>query len=276
MKMAIFDGVSGKATVTSGGGSVAAGDVPGSADKFITINGRQVDPSFLDALYAGGKVSASAREAILNGSDPTLYGLNEYDLFYLTARQLGSKSTAASTFGLIPAYSPTTVYPSGSIVSYQPPGTQYPGYYQSTVGNAPAGTLPTNLNFWQVIASPGPVVLIETDLLNPALAAVAAAGAGIAGIQNTSGTAVATITVPAGKRYKVTVSEARPNTAGTSMATDCNVDVVPLIAETLNADGTVSLVVTPRWTQLSTANNSAIAAVAASFLSARLRVEQLG
>lgn len=177
---------------------------------------------------------------------------------------------------IIAAWSELTNYQPGQLVIYQPPGTQSAGLYQCKATPPTAGTLPTAVAYWQNLVSPGPVVLYDADVLNPTLAGLSAPASGVFGQLNTSGTALPAITIPAGKRYRLIAGEIRPNLAGGSSPTDCHFRLELLAAETANAvDGTVSLVITPRWAQLATANAQAIAAQSANLFAARVRVELL-
>jgi hypothetical protein len=273
--MSLLGGVTGKGSVSSSGGSSSAsGSVPGSSDLIVNAGGYQIDPSFLDSLYNGGKLSAAAREALLESSDPRVYGLNQYDLYYLTGGQFGSKLSATSAVSVITDYSAITVYAQGTIVRYQPTGSLTAGLYQASVGSVPAGTLPTNTAYWIVLIAAGPVVLYNADVLNPTLAAVSAPGSGILGVQKADNSALASLTIPVGKRYKVVWDgEITPVIAGQDLPTDHYLRVVALLDETANADGTTGLVITPRWSQTSHTANTAIAAVTANTLRQRLRVE---
>jgi hypothetical protein len=275
--MALFDTITNKVTVQAGASSAGA-DPIGSGDNITTAGGFRVDVSFLDALYAGGKLSAAQRDAILTGSDVTSFGLSQYDLYYLTVGRLGSRTAPTAALGIIALWLSTTTYSAGQIVSFQPPGTQRQALYQASAsGGGPAGTPPTNTTFWTALTDPGPVVLFDGDVTNPALAAVAAAGAGIPSLQKTDGTALAAIVVPAGRRYRIWVSQVRPVTPGQAAPNDSAVLVDFSPSEAIASDGTnnVNLTLTPRWRQLSSANNAAIAAVAVGALSVRLRVEQV-
>lgn len=315
--------ISGGSTSSSG-----AGGVLGSGDSIPTVGGNQIDISFLDALYAGGKLTPAARDALLTGQDPSQFGLSAYDLFYLTCGRLGSKSAiAGSCFSLVLAFSLAAAYQPGQIVTYQPQGASGVGLYQAVqavpagtlptntaywlqlasptaqlvptwsstatypVGQIvtyaaqngpiglyqvtsapPAGTLPTNATYWVPLNTPGPQALLDVDVLSPALASVSAPGSGILAVQQTSGTVLAGLIVPAGRAYKVTVSEIRPNNRGGSTPTDSNVRLVPLISEQINGDGSTTVTITPRWSQAATANNASIAAVSALSLAVRLTV----
>lgn len=178
------------------------------------------------------------------------------------------------TAALISPYSELASYQVGQLVIYQPLGTQAAGLYQAKVAPPQVGIAPTVTSYWQQLVSPGPVVLFDADLLNPALAGLSAPASGVLGQLNTSGSALSAITIPAGRRYRLTVGEVRPNVAGGSTPTDSHFRLELLAAETLNAvDGTVSLVITPRWAQIATANAAAIAAQAANLFAARARVE---
>jgi hypothetical protein len=269
-----------EAIIVSGGSS---SEPVGGVDAIKTIGGYKIDVSFLDALYAGNKLTASQRDAILGGSDPSGFGLSQYDLYYLTVGRLGSRTTpTTSSLPAIGAYNPALSYAVGALVTYAAPGVQVGGVYQALQqvppqGSAPGGasSLPSNVAYWSVVVPPGPVVLFDADVLNPTLALVAAGGAGVSGVQSTSGTALATITIPNGRRYRLLSYDLRPNTAGTSMPTDHLLTFIPSAAEVLNGDGTTTLIITPRWFQQANANNAAIAAVAANAVAARLRVELL-
>lgn len=94
--MGLWDVIKGNVVVEGSSGSSAApasSVVPGSGDAFLTVKGIRVDPSFLDALYAGSKVTALQREGVLDGTcDPRSLVLSPYDLWYLTGGQFGSKA----------------------------------------------------------------------------------------------------------------------------------------------------------------------------------------
>lgn len=329
MPIKFFDSVLNNVDISGNSSSTAGSvDVLGSADSIPTVGGNKIDVSFLDALYAGSKLTPAARDAILGGQDPSQFGLSAYDLFYLTCGRLGSKSAiAGACFSLVLAFSVAATYQPGQIVTYQPQGASGVGLYQA-VQAVPAGTLPTNTAYWTQLASPtaqpvpawsstatypigqivtyaaqngpiglyqvtsvppagtlptngtywvplntpGPQALLDTDVLSPALALVAAPGAGILALQQTSGTVLAGIIVPSGRAYKVTVSEIRPNNRGGSTPVDSTVRLVPLISEQINGDGSTTVTITPRWSQTATANNTAIAAVSALSLAVRLTV----
>lgn len=323
-----FAGILGQGTVAkSSTGPAAAAAVPQT--DLVRVGGGEIDTSFLDALYAGGKVTAQQRDSLLAGSDPGAVGLNAYDLWNLTNGRLGSRNTVGACMQLILAwslatayqagalvtyqppgapgvglyqaqqavpagttpttsgywvqitsptaapiaiYSDTGVYLLGQIVTYQPPGTQNMGLYQVKVALPSVGVQPTVSAFWQVLVSPGPVVLVDVDVQNPALGLIAAGGAGILGQDNTVGSVLPTILLPAGRRYRITVSEVCPNVNGGSTPTDCHFRVEALAAETVTNNGT-ALVISPRWVRVGTANNAAIAAVTALAFTARVRVE---
>jgi len=271
--MALLDSVLNNVSVGSGSSTVAStgsSGVPGSGDAIAAGSTNKIDVSFLDSLYAGGKLTPANRDAILAGSDPSVYGLSQYDLYYLTVGRLGSKSALpAACFSLIVAWSATSAYQAGQIVTYQPVGAAGVQLYQASV-LAPAGTLPTNTTYWVQLT--GSQALLDVDLVNPALASVAAPGTGVLALQNTSGTVLGGIIVPAGRAYRINVSEVRPNARGSSMAVDANVRLVPLVSEQLNGDGSVTVTITPRWSQVATANNASIAAVALGNLASHLTV----
>ncbi len=63
--------------------------------------------AFLDALYVGGKLTASQREALLAGAHPAGLGLDAYDLYALT-------------FGHCGAYQPPAPSPFGSVSARRP------------------------------------------------------------------------------------------------------------------------------------------------------------
>lgn len=326
--MGLFSGIFGQGTVAKSSIAPAAAAVVPQTD-LVRVGGGEIDTSFLDALYAGGKVTAQQRDSLLAGSDPGAVGLNAYDLWNLTNGRLGSRTTQATCMPLILAWSLATAYQAGAVVTYQPPGAPAVGLYQAQQA-VPAGTTPTTSGywaqlvsptaapiavysdtgvylvgqivlyqppgtqnmglyqvkvalpsvgvpptvsaFWQVLVSPGPVVLIDVDVQNPALGAIAAGGAGILGQDNVVGTVLPTIILPAGRRYRVTVTEVCPNANGGSTPTDCHFRLEALAAETVTNSGT-ALVITPRWVRIGTANNAAIAAVAALAFTARVRVE---
>lgn len=328
--MGIFSGILGTGTVAKSSTSPAAATSVPQTD-LIRVGGGEIDTSFLDALYAGGKVTAQQRDSILAGSDPGAVGLNAYDLWNLTNGRLGSRNTLATCMALIAAwslavsyqagalvtyqppgapgvglyqaqqavpagttpttsgywaqivspttapiavYSDTGVYLVGQIVTYQPPGTQNMGLYQVKVALPSVGIQPTVSAFWQVLVNPGPVVLMDVDVQNPTLGAVAAGGAGILGQDSTVGTVLPTIILPANRRYRITVTEVCPNNDGVSTPTDCHFRVEALAAETVTNSGK-ALVITPRWVRVATANNAAIAAVTALAFAARVRVEMV-
>ena len=133
----------------------ASATVPGSAENnaIQVIGGQKVDVAFVDALYAGGKLTALQRESILTGSDPSLCGLNQYDLYYVTVGRLGSRLTAAA-LGLIAAWSLTTAYTAGQIVLYTETGNTQGSLFQAQSA-VPAGTAPTNTSYWSRLVGPG-------------------------------------------------------------------------------------------------------------------------
>jgi len=273
--MSFFKGVLGNVSVdTSAAPAATASAVPGSGDGIITVGGNKIDPSFLDSLYNGGKLSSAARESILNGGDVTIYGLSPYDLFYLTCGRLGSKTSPVSTFATVPEYSANTTYSQGQIVQYQPTGARTPGLYQVTAASAPAGTLPTNTLFFAALIPAGPIVLYEAELTNPLLAAVGQPGAGILAQQNTVGTALPSFIVPAGRSYRHSVSDVRPAIRnGSTLPVDAHMWVEFTIVETLNADGSTTVAMTPRWVQIATGNNAAITVVNAGALASRVCID---
>lgn len=327
--MGIFSGILGQGTVAKSSTSPAAATAVPQTD-LIRVGGGEIDTSFLDALYTGGKVTAQQRDSILAGSDPGAVGLNAYDLWNLTNGRLGSRNTLASclalisawslavsyqagvlvtyqppgapaaglyqaqqgvpagttpttsgywvqivspTAALVAAYSDTGVYLVGQIVTYQPPGTQNMGLYQVKVAPPAVGVQPTVSAFWQVLVSPGPVVLLDVDVQNPALAAVAAGGAGILSQESTVGAVLPTIVLPSNRRYRIIVTEVSPNVDGGSTPTDCHFRVEALAAETVTNSGK-AVVITPRWVRVGVGNNGAIALQAAGAYTARIRVEQ--
>lgn len=276
MSRGTFDDLFGNAEIStdstsSSGGSTPA--VPGSGENndIEVIGGFKLDKSFLNALYAGGKISAQQRESILQGADVSTLLLSQYDLFYLTVGRLGSR-TAAASLKLIPLFLATAVYAVGDLVQYQPAGTSAPGLYQAVVA-PPVGTLPTDNRYFQAIIAAPVSPLIDADIVCPAAAAVAAAGAGILGQGNNNGASLTPVTIPAGRRYRMWVSEIRGTNAGTPLPTDCHYRVELLNTEQINGDGSVTLTITPRWAQIATANNAAIAAITAGAFTARVKVE---
>ncbi len=334
--MSITDTLFNNVTVTSSSGSsgstASTAAVPGSGSNnaIQVIGGNPLDTAFLDALYAGGKLTPTQRDAILTGSDPSTFGLSQYDLYYLTVGRLGSKSSSccamplitafalsvpyqqgqlvtyqpagapglgvyqattsvpagtvppnpaywltvvSPTAPIIPLYSATTAYPRGALVLWQAPGTQSVVLYQAAV-DAPAGSLPSNGQYWLALQAQSPTVLYDADVLNPALSAASAAGANILTLQKTNGSALPTFTVPAGRGYKVIVQEPRPANRGQSLATDHALRLVAFSAEQQASDGVSwSVTITPGWFQTAFANNAAIAAVAANAVAVRVRVE---
>lgn len=296
----------------------------------ITVGAGQIDTSFLDCLYTGGRLSAAQRDSILAGSDPSAYGLNPYDLYNLTCGRLGGRERAPAAFGLILLYSASSRYQAGDIVRYQAAGEAAPGLFQARQG-VPAGTLPTAPGFWSPVVSPrppimaeytpglpyapgalvtynpagtqraglyqlvqpaasgtpptqaqwralasaGPVVLLETDLLNPALAQVDIDESGALFQDVTAGVALPAVRVPASRRYVYSVSEIAPALSGGATPTDCHARVEIVVAESIQADGGVSVVATPRWVRIPIANASGPGAHAAGTLTARLRLELL-
>jgi hypothetical protein len=259
--MSIFDGVIGNAKVNSASsnGGTPAPAVPGSGtpNAIQTINNFQVDytppGASVPGLYqASGQVPAG---------------------FLPTVTSAWTQLVSA-TPGAIPVYSSTTTYPLGQFVQYTPSGAQLPGLYQVILANAPAGTLPTNATYFVQVVSPGPQVLFDADITNPSLAAVSAPGAGIPSIQKTNGTALAALTVPPGRGYKLIIQDPRPATRGTSLATDHMLRLLGAISEAQAADGVSwNVTITPYWFQEAFANNSAIAAVSTGTVAVRLRVE---
>lgn len=98
--MSFLAGILNKVTVsgssTSGStntltGASTGGSVAGSGDAFTNGGGHQIDPSFLDSLYAAGKITAAQRESLLTRLDPRTLGLSDYDLWYLSGGQYGSR-----------------------------------------------------------------------------------------------------------------------------------------------------------------------------------------
>lgn len=272
----------GREVVQVEGGAGTGGaplQVTGSNDSIRTVNNFEVDVSFLDALYAGGKISCNTRDRILAGADPAGFGLSEYDLYYLTVGRLGSKSACAPACAcaIIAAFVLTTSYKKGDLVSYTPPGAENAGLYQAASDNVPVGTVPTVTTYWTQITSPGPLYLYNSDITNPVLTAIAAPGgaeaATIVASAAYAGSALAALTVPSGRRYRAYVSEPRPSTPGQSMTATEVVKVNLRCVETLNTDGTVSLVITPFWNVEAVAPAAATTVVAVNALTARLRVE---
>lgn len=339
--MGLTDSIFGRSTVSlgsqasqaAGTGSNGAGLATANNNAIQVINGNQVDTAFLDALYTGGKLTAVARDTILAGGDPSIYGLIPYDLYVLTCGRLGYRNASTSvTVPVVPLFSSTTTYQAGQMVLFPVPGGQAlyqaqqavpagttppaAGYwvqlagpqsmasiamYSGTTAYAPgqlviyqqpgtqtfaiylcqvqtvAGVLPTVTANWLAVTNPGPVVLFDADVTNPALATIATPASGVLGLQSTSGTALGPITIPAGRRYRIQTFNPRPAAALTSMPTDSNIQVFALAAESAIGDstGNVVLTITPRWTQTATANTAGVAAVAAGLLTARVRVELL-
>lgn len=274
--MGLFDSVTGKVSVDTSEAPAAptSSEVAGSGDRILTVGGNKIDPSFLDSLYNGGKLTAAARENILNGGDVTIYGLSAYDLYYLTCGRLGAKTSPVSCFAVVPTFSANATYTQGQIVQYQPTGARTPGLYQVTAASVPAGTLPTNIAYFVALIPAGPVVLYEAELQNPALSAVSAAGASILAQQNTTGTALPAFIVPAGRSYRFSTSDVRPAIRnGSTLPVDAHLWVEFTIVETLNQDGTTTVAMTPRWVQIATGNNAAINLVTAATLAARVCIE---
>lgn len=268
--MGIIQTAFNKVSVGSAASPAAAssdGSVPGSGDSIVTAGNYKIDVSFLDSLYAANKLSPAQRDQILAGQDPANFGLGDYDLYYLTCGRLGSKTATSGLLALVATWSIALTYQAGQLVIYQPPGVVGLNLYQAIV-RVPAGTLPTNPSYWVQVS--GSSALLEADLVNPGLAGLSAPSSGILGLQSTSGTPLAGVIVPAGRGYRVTVSEIRPVTPGGATPTDSNVRLVPLISEQLNGDGSRVVTITPRWSQTATANASAIAAVGAASLTAHL------
>jgi len=67
----------------------------------VRAGGHWIDSTFLDALYGGGRLSASQRSAILDGADPSQFCLSDYDLFALTLGRLGARDTRRSPANLL-------------------------------------------------------------------------------------------------------------------------------------------------------------------------------
>lgn len=176
------------------------------------------------------------------------------------------------TPSVIEIFDTATRYWVGSIVLYQPPGAQRAGLYQLYQAAMP-GTVPSAAAWWRPLSSPGPGVLLETDLVNPALAAVTIDESGALFQDVTAGVALPPISVPAGRRYRFTVSEIVPAVTGGSTPTDCHARVDIVAAESALAIGGVSVVLTPWWVRIPTANAYGPLARAAGTLAVRLRVE---
>ena len=141
-----------------GGGvnnGTGARNIPGSGsnNSIQTIGGFALDTAFLDALYGGGKVTQTQRDALLSGTDPSSVGLNQYDLWVLSVGRLGSRSGGSCCTMPIAAWSGSSAYTVGQLVTYQPPGATASGLYQASVA-VPAGTLPTAVAYWNVLATP--------------------------------------------------------------------------------------------------------------------------
>jgi hypothetical protein len=88
--------VVGSSGSSSSGSSSSAASAPlpkGAEDNIITnARGCRIDVSFLDGMYHAGKLTKDQREGLLNGLlDPRTLAISEYDLFYLTAGQYGSR-----------------------------------------------------------------------------------------------------------------------------------------------------------------------------------------
>lgn len=62
----------------------------------IVCGGHLLDSTFLDALYGGHKVTACQRSELLAGADPAAFGLNDYDLWWLTCGRLGRRGASQS------------------------------------------------------------------------------------------------------------------------------------------------------------------------------------
>jgi len=270
------------------GGSAAPGAPPPSGN-VIHPGAYNIDVGYLNALYGAGKLTPAQRTAILGGSDPSGMGLSSYDLYYLTDGALGNNSTVTTAgLSLIPAYNAASSYPQYQLVTFQPPGCQNAALYQavqavpangaSIAGGAAINALPTNTAYWTQLTNPGPVVLYDADVLNPALAS-AAGVASVPSTAETDGTALAALTIPAGRRYKILELGVHPAVAGGAMPADQKVDVDAYCVEVLNADGSVTLTVTPRWYQFqkaavsATSSGNSYGAVGAGTLVARLRIE---
>jgi hypothetical protein len=244
----------------------------------ILLNEGTITINQYNALVAGG--SAAALAPVLSAKDLAL----------LTNQPV----PAAAVPSLYPNWNSTTQFSQGQILQYQPTGCQNMGLYQVTAA-PPLGTPPTNAfgvvngTYFVQLASPGPVVLLDQQVLNPAFPAVTTASTPVTAVvsapsvQETDGTALAAFIVPAGHRYNILNYRPRPATAGGSMPTDSRVDIDWNCVETATADGTgnMSVVITPKWTQTSkqsavtSAATNAIAAVGVGTLAARCRVELL-
>lgn len=182
--------------------------------------------------------------------------------------------------GIVVDYKYMQAYFRGDLVRYSPNNNRWPGVYQVTVlavaqdiTPVPASGVGLNPG-WAEVVRPGPALIAEIDVLNPALSAVGAQ-ANITGIRGAAGTALGAMTIRSGKRYRLTITEPRPANIGQSMATDSVVKLFAGCAEVLNADGTVTLTITPRWEAVSTAINVDLAAIAANTLTARICIEEI-
>lgn len=253
--------------VKSGSGTTTP--AAGSADK-ITVGKFTIDPSFLDALYVGGKLNGAQRDAILAGADPRGFSLSNYDLYYLTAGQFGSKDSSVLQIGSIEAYNAAKAYLPGDVLTYAPTGAQVSGLFQCI--KASTGNLPTVATFFNQITAPGPVVLVDIEILNPQIAQSGAAIAATSTCTRTAGTALPAVTIPGGKGYCVTAETVTPVAAGGLTPADCHLDVVFHCVEGApGGDGSRTLTVTPIW-RGTTLLNTQSAAVTVNTMKSRVKI----
>ena len=179
---------------------------------------------------------------------------------------------------LIASYNVNTTYTKGDFVVARPNASnEWPGLYQYVAETPAKGKLPTDSSYWAQIVAPGPVVLLQGDVLSPTLPALSAPGGTEAATITISGTVAAgatlgSFTLAAGKGYRVEVSEPRPSARGASLPDDVLVKLFIRPTEVNNADGTTTVSLLAKWYYTALATATAVAAISASALTARIKV----